>query len=251
MTLPKTSTPPADKPPAKRAAKAASKRAPKATAKPLTTAAAKPLTTAAAEAVTNTDPKGPGRPSKADQLTDKVASTIAASAGVAQAVVMGVTGDSGPGSTAQDFAIIAGAAPQLATALVKVGDTNPALKKLLDSVGTSGAYGELLVVTVGMIVVPIMANHSVARAALPAAGPTPQLAPADGAQQARQTAAMAGATLGDDYEARLAAARAASIPPAARQRFTPDGPAAVVVEPAGDRIGAPGPAAMPDVPPGL
>lgn len=145
MTIKEPLLPPPDAPAKKAAAKKipAKKAAPK-----LPRADAPPA-----------EPRGPGRPSRDEQLAGKLADSILVVLGIAQtgSVMLG-QGD-GPGSIGRDLQIVADATPALADALVKVADSNPALKRALTTASSGGAYGDLFFVVVGGILLPIAANH--------------------------------------------------------------------------------------------
>lgn len=100
-------------------------------------------------------PRGPGRPSKRDQQTQQLTELFITLAGAGQVATM-----ANPRAQA-DFAIVANASPSVAAALVKLGEQQPAVAKLIETMTTTGAYGELLTVLVGGIVLPILANHGV------------------------------------------------------------------------------------------
>lgn len=120
-----------------------------------------------------------GRPSKSAQLEKQLTELIGASFGIAAAVTAGPAGPMAPGTLSADFGIVAGQASPLAAALVKVSETNPQVRRLLETTVSTGAYGELITVVVGGIAIPIMANHG----ALPgmfgalAGAPAPEVPP--------------------------------------------------------------------------
>lgn len=59
---------------------------------------------------------------------------------------------------AYDGAVVVASAEQLGTALAEVARVNPAMRRLIQAGTTGGAYGGLIVASVG-VALPIMANH--------------------------------------------------------------------------------------------
>lgn len=118
------------------------------------------------------EPRGPGRPSRDEQLAAKLADSILVVVGISQATALALGQSDGPGSIGQDLRIVAEATPALAEALVKVADTNPALKRALTAASSGSAYGDLFFVVVGGILLPIAANHGLF-------GPAPVPGPSD------------------------------------------------------------------------
>lgn len=102
-----------------------------------------------------TKPRGPGRPSNAAKLESQLTQLFSTIAVAGQLATM-----TNP-VVSRDFVIVGHQAEPLAQALVKCAETNPAVRRVLESLVQTSAYGELITVVVGGILLPVLANHGV------------------------------------------------------------------------------------------
>lgn len=94
-------------------------------------------------------PRPPGRPTTAQKLTENL---------TAQLTMVGMAAMMIPGAT-YDGAIVVASATDLAVALVAVGETNPKVRKALESTLNASAWGQVATVVLTMVL-PILANHA-------------------------------------------------------------------------------------------
>ena len=99
--------------------------------------------------------RGPGRPSNSQRLESQLVQLFSTVAVAGQLATLSNE------TVSRDFAIVGAQAEPLAAALVKLAETNPAVRRVLDSLVQTSAYGELITVVVGGIVLPILANHGI------------------------------------------------------------------------------------------
>lgn len=127
--------------------------------------------------------RGPGRPSKSDQLQRQLGERFALWFGMASVACAG--GDperyNAVGSVSRDFVIVTEQAAELARCLVKASERNKALRRALEMLVEGGDSVELVTVVLGGIALPIAANHGLmppGPAATLFGAPTPPTPPA-------------------------------------------------------------------------